>query len=1240
MVEQKRTQLFMMLVQQAGVGSLPMSHLGRDEFLGFMRKIEKSALEIGAPTVVYWSSRNCRWLLPDGGDYRKLTREAFCVSVFSEEREDKAEEFCFLVESRGLCLVLYGHRSDEHGPEVFQCVGSIDPDMVRRAFQMMLPVWQFLDLGETNRLEDARNNASSPTSSPKAAQDCRNEWPVVKIAAGGPRYMPDPDVQVEPLLPPPPGPGPSAGGSGGGGGGGAAAAQRPISFAETMRGLQGAATSANASPTFATDYTSFLDPDASYGEGVVEYLGGGEKISTTLAPPPVVENEDVTFVRAELPKNRPTKSKVDKRGLKELRNVWTTISEESRSVFPPDAQRIIRDIFGQLRHSNDHGAILQVAIEELTKVAFADRGLVWQVIGDQLTVTHEFSTSGHTPFVDTYLGSDESSSIISEFLSRFPDETGSGVIAIPDTKLDDGLYKKSRQLATLLELSNTHARLVAQLRCIGRFHGFLELQQSNPREWSEEDAALLQSVAETLSVVVQQSFDLRKREMDASEMKLINSISELFRESKGERMKGTLARSVELVADHMGFANAQIYLYSEDDRELLPQMPNSEHGEPVSLDDRDNPFVRQFCEGRGKVRMINVEYTRKGDAFFGHESALVVPLETEGETLGVLGLWKRAEGNDRAFRPGDDDKLAMTICNNMASIIRADQAIFKIRQDGMREQLINRVTQVIRQSPKEVDQILEELVQALQEYFNLTLSVVSLYDTNTTSFVKSKIAGDMASPTNIERQSIAEELFQDLREEFSNGNVLILDHSETEKRLKARNIDVPEEVNMVIIAPLIHRENLKAALALFSTSDKQFPPADMKMVVGLAERVAADLAHKELFEQVERQAVTDPMTGLYNRRYFGEQFSREIDRNQRFGHPFSYIIVDLDFLKKINDSLGHQFGDAAIKHIANVIKKCVRDVDTTARYGGEEFVVLLPETDVGGARVVAERMCQAIREEGVEGIGVVTASIGVATFPYDAQDRDKLTELADQALYLAKHRGRNQVCSVSDDLRPTLTERGEEALEVQKATMKAKAEEFASIDLKLIAEHGLLGILGAVIKMIEAKDAYSTDRSPRAADYAGKLAQALHLSREHSTIISLSAILNNIGKISIPEEILQKKEALTADELAVIRNSPSIGAKLLEPAKHLHRVASVVESYHEHWDGSGYPKGLKGEQIPLESRIIGLVDAYVAMTSDRPHRLAMTTKEAAAVLQSGAGKEWDPRLVKLFLSVLNKEGKT
>lgn len=1253
MVEQKRTQLFMALVQQAGIGSLPLSFLSRDQFLEFMRKVERGAILERSPIIVYWSSRNSRWLLPEGPSYRQLMRDAFCISVFSEERDDKQEEFCFLVESQGLCLTLYGYRSEEPygNGSTFQCVGSIDPDMVRRAFQLMLPVWQFLDLGETNRLEDARNNASPPSSSPKATQELRNQWSVVKPTAQG-AYVPNPQIDSGeitipiPLFIPDDRPPPPSGSNGAG------FQKPPGNPIGTFRAT---------AVTRTSDVTgAFHDaPDGSFVE--TAYKAGERATNTKVIPPtkapPPPPDDDVTFERVD-PKHTPRPPKRDKRSsrdtfsnLKGLREVWTTISEESRSVFPPDAQRIIRDIFGQLRNSSDHSAILQLAIEELTKVGKADRGLIWQFIGDQLTVTNEFALNGQTPFVGEVLDSGESSAIVTEFLRRFPDQTGAGVIAIPDTMQDTRLHTISHGLRNLIELGEVRARLVAQLCCTGRFHGFLELQQSTPRQWSEQDAALLTSCTETLSVVVQQAFDLDKREQDAREMKLINTISELFRESKGQRSKDTLQRSVKLVADHMGFLNAQIYLINEEEHALVPQIvAQGKSTKTVSRNEKDNPYV-QVCEGKGKVRMINVEYTRKEDPYFGHDTALVVPLESEGDTLGVLGLWGRDDRKSRKFRPGDDPKLAQTICNNLASIIRADQAIAQIRADRAREQLINRVTQVIRQSPKDVDQILETLVESLREQLNLGLCVVSLHDNANLTFVKSKVSGQLSLPPDLPPEHFAEELFKNLLPEIS--KVPILGREEIANRCAQIGIACPSDANMITMVPMIHRENLKAALCLVSCDGRpRFSTSDMNMIMALAERVAVDISHKELFEQVERQAVTDPMTGLFNRRHFAEQLSKEIDRNQRFGHPFSYIIIDLDYLKKINDApgLGHHCGDSAIKHIANVIKKCVRDVDTTARYGGEEFVVLLPETDVGGARVVAERMCVAIRETPVDGIteeelykatgrGMITASIGVATFPYDAQERDKLTEFADQALFLAKHRGRNQVCTVSEDLKPSLEQRGEEALEVQKATIKAKAEELSPIDLKLVAEHGLLGVLGAVIKMIEAKDAYTNERSPRAAEYAAKLAQALHLSREHTTIISLSAILHNIGKIGISEEILQKKGDLTEEERKIVQQSPTVGAKLLEPAKHLHRVASVVESYHEHWDGTGYPKGLRGEQIPLESRIIALIDAYVAMTSDRPYRPAMKAQEAAAILQQGSGKDWDPRLVKLFLAVLTKESR-
>src|SRR5262249_15110558 len=153
-------------------------------------------------------------------------------------------------------------------------------------------------------------------------------------------------------------------------------------------------------------------------------------------------------------------------------------------------------------------------------------GLIWQVVDGQLVVTNEFSHDGNNCFTGTNLGAQESTAIVGEFLSRFPDESGSGVIAIPDITQDTRFRRLSPTLAALIELGSVNARVVAQIRCRGIFHGFLELQQTNQvRDWSDQDGAVLQSVSEVLSLVVQQSFDLQKMEHDANEMTLVNEIA-------------------------------------------------------------------------------------------------------------------------------------------------------------------------------------------------------------------------------------------------------------------------------------------------------------------------------------------------------------------------------------------------------------------------------------------------------------------------------------------------------------------------------------------------------------------------------------------------------------------------------------------------------------------------------------------------------------------------------------------
>jgi diguanylate cyclase (GGDEF)-like protein len=1352
----------MMLVQQSGSGALPLSNLSPAEFLPFFRRIEESVIFHGlSPVIVYWSTRHANWLLPESESFRTLSRDAFCVSIFSEERQEEQDEFCFLVHSQGISIVVHGHCSDESGVErIYQCVGSIDPHLVKRAFQAMIPHWQFIDLPEANKLDDARGQVGNPVTAPHFVNGIRHDWPVIKQRAGGEAGAAAVAAGLDPSV---------AGGSGVGGRGNAAV------LASTASSLQhpqmvvrpGAETFFPQGQPVALDLSAGLGkspqtpqtpgerslnlppPPPGPPPGKLSQLSLGKPVQKPAAKPSPLEQTATARAPAQrgegdlpstrkvygdpslleepfdfqgltnsplfrppdhgaaatangtAPKAEPAQSaasaarKEASRGMRELREVWTNITQEARTIFAPDAQKVIRDIVVQLRISSDLSAILDLAIEELTKLSRADRGLIWQVVDDQLVVTNEFAQNEHYCFKGANLGAQETTAIVSEFLSRFPDDTGTSTIAIADTNQDAKLRRMSPTLAALIELGDARARLVAQIRSRGIFHGFVELQQAgSPREWTEQDGAVLQSVSEMLSLVVQQSFDLMRIEQDANEMKLVNEISGIFRESGGQRAQYTIEQAIKLFSDHTGFASAQVFLYSEDEGLLVPQISEKEHSESIPLSQKNNPFVKVFESG--KLNIINLEYSKRKDLFFGHDTAMIIPLMSEGEKLGVLGLWKRNQGIPM-LRP-QDRELAFTVAGNLASIIRAEQANAQVRQKGARESLINSVSEQIQQSLKEVNPILFTLVSQLAEYFDLGLAAVSIYDSMAQTFMEPQCAGYHVREENSLLSHLAESLFQSQAATLANPDFLLqpmpalmLDAADVKEALGDMVVDLPENTKITMIFPMRQGNNLKGALCMVSAQEKAPSLPDMRMIQDLLNRVAVVIEHKELFEKVERQAITDGLTGLYNRRYFEEQLAKELDRHQRFKHSCSYIILDLDHFKSVNDTLDHLHGDIALKHTSAIARKCVRDVDTVGRLGGEEFVVLLPESDENAAMVVAERICTTLRESVIEQFktddcrsrvqdklregkineatanrlanGRITASIGVATFPRDAEDKTRLMELADKYLYMAKARGRNQVCSFRDDTgvpeakpaAPAAAGRPSEKPKQAPTVAPARALPVpggfapstsggsafsAQIDFQQIAEHGIIGLLGSVVKAVSAKDGYSDDRTPRAADYASRIALNLRLSKEHTTVISLAAILNNLGKCIVDEQVLRKRGPLSPDEWRMVESAPSTAARILEPARHLHRVAIVIESYQEHWDGSGYPRGLKGEDIPLESRIISVVDAFVAMTSNRPYRPALSREAAIQILQKGAGREWDPRIVKLFLAILEKEARS
>jgi diguanylate cyclase (GGDEF)-like protein len=232
------------------------------------------------------------------------------------------------------------------------------------------------------------------------------------------------------------------------------------------------------------------------------------------------------------------------------------------------------------------------------------------------------------------------------------------------------------------------------------------------------------------------------------------------------------------------------------------------------------------------------------------------------------------------------------------------------------------------------------------------------------------------------------------------------DRDENSRDGEGQNLTTPGPLEI----PITYRNSVIGVLVVEDdTPGRNWEDEEVLMVKTVSDQLAVAISHARLFRQVQTQAMTDALTGLYNHRYFQERLEREMKLADRNDDNVSLILLDLDHLKRINDALGHRAGDAALCHVARMMQSTVRGLDICARYGGEEFVVILPQCDRDGAIFVAERLRESIASTPVQKVGQVTASIGVATYPSSAKSKEELIEMSDRAMYLAKAAGRNRV---------------------------------------------------------------------------------------------------------------------------------------------------------------------------------------------------------------------------------------
>ena len=360
-------------------------------------------------------------------------------------------------------------------------------------------------------------------------------------------------------------------------------------------------------------------------------------------------------------------------------------------------------------------------------------------------------------------------------------------------------------------------------------------------------------------------------------------------------------------------------------------------------------------------------------------------------------------------------------------------------------------------------------------------------------------------------------------------------------------------------------------------------------------------------------AMEDPLTGLLNHRTFQERLRDEFARARRESRCVAVVALDIDHFKSVNDRWGHAVGDEALRLVAKAITSEIRPTDFCGRVGGDEFMVGLYGSTVEGAQRTLERLRSTMaRQETGPGGQHVTMSAGIAEFPCHAGDQAEVMRLADGALYRAKQEGRDRHVVYSKE--------GHAPLSAEAATRQAEAA-------------GLSNTVHALARAVDAKDGYTHLHSYRVAFYAVALGQALGMGPGELEGLRTAGVLHDVGKIGISDAILLKPGKLTDEEFDEMKRHSELGRDIIAGCG-METVGEWVGHLHERVDGLGYPAGLTGDEIPLQSRILAVADALEAMTSKRLYRPALPLEEALAELERGAGTQFDAHLASHLVALV------
>ena len=780
-----------------------------------------------------------------------------------------------------------------------------------------------------------------------------------------------------------------------------------------------------------------------------------------------------------------------------------------------------------------------------------------------------------------------------------------------------------------------------------RVFGVLLLGTPDNRNFTAAELRLLLALGHQIGMAVENSYLIQQTARRSEELHILNEIgralsSTLQPDILFERIYSEIRRLLDVssffIAFYDGKADEVRFEIEVVDGERQPKRTRAPGNHLVEYVVREKQPLLIRDHFQQETERLGFEPAREAG------SICVVPLILYDRAIGVMAVHSPHE---RAFDEGHVELLR--VLSSEAGIAIENSRLFAEEQKKSRHlTLVNNISShaITTLNPEEM---LAKIASEIENGLTYDHIGIAVLDYSAKELVIQAEAGARHDAVG-RRILLGEGLIGQVAR---TGHLAIV----REVNPSTPRLIVPGSVSAIAL-PVSYADNLLGVLYVESSEKCTFPDEEVLLLRTLADLFAGALHNALTFQKAQEQAITDGLTGVKTHRYLMETLSQEWKRSTRANRPFSLVLMDLDRFKFVNDFYGHLEGDVVLQRVGHILEQNCRRSDVVARYGGDEFVILMPETSVEQARQLASKLRGWIASDPLLRDKNITASFGIAGFPVHGSTPQELIQVADSSMYLSKHQGGNSVSS-AEQTDPNDTKRWKkDVLEAYlgvtlKRLFSTGPEAFEEIYRRLeqftrsLTEQNAGGpteaLPPAVVETvtslalaIDAKDHYTQGHSQKVSAYAVMIAQSLGLEQAEVEEIRLAGLLHDIGKVGIPEPILNKSGPLDAGEWETMKTHTELGAKILEPLEAMKRIRMMVRHHHEFYDGTGYPDRIEGERIPYGARVIAIADAYDTITSERTYKKARTPEDAFLELERCAANQFDPALVRVFIETMRR----